>query len=169
MKDIARALSVSAPSLYNHVQDKQTLLFDIMDAAMDRALDELAQALEGADGPAEQLERAISASVLDFLRHPADITVCNTEIRSLEGPNRPAIIEKRDTYSRRIQSIVDQGCREGAFDTDEPHIASFAVLELGNNAVAWYRASGPLSAESVARMYGEFALRIVGCMRASTA
>jgi AcrR family transcriptional regulator len=140
MKEIARELGVSAPNLYNHTVSKQDLLVGIMDRAMDRAISAFDAAVDGVDDPAEQLRRATETSVLDFLAHPAEITVCNTEIRSLDEPHRRTIIGKRDAYA-----------------------ATFAILELPANAKAWFRERGELSAAEVARIYGQFALHLVGC------
>lgn len=162
MKDIAEVLDVRAPSLYNHMSSKQDLLFEIMDLAMDRALGLLAQTLVGVTDVSEQLRLVTEVSVLDFIQHPAEITVCNTEIRSLEEPYRTTIVGKRDAYAHQIVAIVQRGCEEGRFLTEEPRVASFAVLELGNNAKAWFKPGGKYSAETVARMYGEFALRVLG-------
>jgi AcrR family transcriptional regulator len=162
MKDIAGSLDVSAPNLYNHVLSKQDLLVAIMDEAMDRAHQALDDALGGVADLAEQLRRATETSVLDFLEHPSEITVCNTEIRSLEEPNRARIIATRDAYAARIRAIVEEGCAEGRFRTAHPRPATFAILELPNNAKAWFNARGELSAEEVARIYGDFALHIVG-------
>lgn len=162
MKDIARRLDVSAPNLYNHVPSKHDLLVAIMDEAMDRAHRALDDALAGVADVAEQLRRATETSVLDFLEHPSEITVCNTEIRSLEEPDRTRIIGKRDAYAARIRAIVEEGCAEGRFRTAHPRPATFAILELPNNAKAWFNARGALSAEEVARIYGDFALHIVG-------
>lgn len=163
MKDIAGALAVSAPNLYNHIPNKQGLLVVIMDTAMDRAHQALDDALVGTEDVGEQLRRATETSVLDFLGHPAEITVCNTEIRSLEEPGRSRIIGKRDAYAARIRAIVERGCAEGRFRTAHPRPATFAILELPNNAKAWFNERGRLSAEEVARIYGDFALDIVRC------
>jgi len=163
MKDIAAVLAVSAPNLYNHVPSKQDLLVVIMDTAMDRAHCALDRTLEGVTDEAEQLRRATETSVLDFLGHPSEITVCNTEIRSLEEPGRSRIIGKRDAYAARIRAIVDAGCAAGRFRTAHPRPATFAILELPNNAKAWFNERGALTADEVAAIYGDFALDIVRC------
>jgi AcrR family transcriptional regulator len=169
MKDIAEVLEVSAPSLYNHVSSKQDLLFAIMDRAMDRAILLLEETLADITDVSEQLRLATEALVLDFIRHPAEITVCNTEIRSLEEPYRTTIVGKRDDYAQRIRAIVERGCAEGRFVCEDPRVASFAVLEMGNNAKAWFSPTGTIPAATVARMYGQFALRIVGDQRPTDA
>lgn len=163
MKDIAEALGVSAPGLYNHVASKQEILYAIMDKAMDRAIAALDEALAGIDDVAEQLRRATESLVLDFLRYPAEVTVCNNEVRGLEPVNRLAIVAKRDQYAGRVRRIIESGHRAGRFQTRTPDLAAFAVLEMGNGAKSWFRPSGRYPDTYVAREYGEFALRIVGC------
>jgi AcrR family transcriptional regulator len=163
MKDIAEALGVRAPSLYNHVASKQDILFAIMDKAMDRAIAAQQEALDGVDDVSEQLRRATESLVLDFLRYPAEVTVCNTEVRSLAAGNRLAIVAKRDKYAARVRTIIEQGCRSGRFRTRTPQIAAFAVLEMGNSAKSWFKPTGRYPDTYVASEYGEFALRVVGC------
>jgi Tetracyclin repressor-like, C-terminal domain len=101
--------------------------------------------------------------VLDFLRYPDEVTVCNNEVRSLEPANRLAIVAKRDEYGGRIRRIIETGHRSGRFRTGTPDLAAFAVLEMGNGTKSWFRPSGRYPDTYVAREYGEFALRIVGC------
>ena len=163
MKDIAEKLGVRAPSLYNHVTSKQDMLHAIMDKAMDRALEALDETLAGVGDVSEQLRRATESLVLDFLRYPAEVTVCNNEVRGLEAGNRLAIVAKRDRYAARVRGIIEEGCRTGRFRTRTPQIAAFAVLEMGNSAKSWFRPSGRYTDSYVAREYGEFALRVVGC------
>jgi AcrR family transcriptional regulator len=162
MKDIATALGVRAPSLYNHVSSKQEILYAIMDTAMDRALTALDEALDGVDDVADQLRRATESLVLDFLRYPAEVTVCNVEVRSLDAGFRLAIVAKRDRYAARVRRIIEDGCRTGRFRTPTPQIAAFAVLEMGNGAKSWFKPVGRYTDTYVARAYGEFALLVVG-------
>jgi AcrR family transcriptional regulator len=162
MKDIATELGVRAPSLYNHITSKQDILYAIMDKAMDRALAALEEALDGVDDVADQLRRATESLVLDFLRYPAEVTVCNVEVRSLDPGNRLAIVAKRDRYGARVRRIIELGCRTGRFLTPTPQIAVFAVLELGNSAKSWFKPGGRYTDTYVARAYGDFALRVVG-------
>ena len=120
MKDIAETLGVSAPGLYNHVISKQDILFAIMDKAMDRAIDALDAALAGVDDVSEQLRRATESLVLDFLRYPAEVTVCNNEGHSLDPANRVAIVAKRDQYAARVRQIIAQGHRERPLPYPDP-------------------------------------------------
>ena len=163
MKDIAEVLGVSAPGLYNHVTSKQDILYAIMGKAMDRATAALDNALDGADDVSERLRLATESLVLDFLRYPAEVAVCNNEMHSLDTLNRLAIAAKRDRYAAKVRAIIENGHRSGRFRTPVPDLAAFAVLEMGNGAKSWFRPSGRYPDTYVARAYGEFALSIVGC------
>ena len=163
MKDIAEVLGVSAPGLYNHVTSKQDILYAIMDKAMDRATTALDEAIAGVEDVSGQLRQATESLVLDFLRYPAEVTVCNNEVRNLDARNRLAIVAKRDQYTARFRRIIERGHRNGRFQTRTPDLAAFAVLEMGNGAKSWFRPSGCYPDTYVARQYGQFALRIVGC------
>jgi AcrR family transcriptional regulator len=163
MKDIAEVLGVSAPGLYNYVSSKQDILYAIMDKAMDRAITALDEAIAGVEDVSEQLRQATESLVLDFLRYPAEVTVCNNEVRTLDARNRLAIVAKRDQYAARFRRIIEHGHRSGRFRTSTPDLAAFAVLEMGNGAKSWFRPSGRYPDTYVAREYGDFALRIVGC------
>ena len=62
-----------------------------------------------------------------------------------------------------VRRIIERGHRSGRFQTRTPDLAAFAVLEMGNGTKSWFRPSGRYPDTHVAREYGEFALRIVGC------
>ena len=165
MKDIAEALGVRAPSLYNHVTSKQHILFAIMDTAMDRALGALEEALAGVDDVSVRAAPGHRVAGAGLPPLPGEVTICNTEVRSLDEENREAIVAKRDSYGSRVRDIIERGCRSGRFHTRSPQLAAFAVLELGNGAKSWFRPGGRYSDVEVAQEYGEFALRLVGAGR----
>ena len=162
MKDIAEALGMRAPSLYNHVRSKESLLVEIMDSAMDRALADLRAAISRADDVVEELRRATESLVLQFLFYPQEVTISNNEIRSLTEPHRSKIIAKRDEYGREFRDLIERGCSLGRFHVESPRLASYAILEMGNGAKVWFRKGDFYSEIEVARQYSAFALRIVG-------
>ena len=162
MRDIAEALGMRAPSLYNHVRSKEALLVEIMDSAMNRALADLRAAISSTDDVVEQLRYATESLVLQFLLYPREVTVSNNEIRSLNEPHRSKIVAKRDEYGRGFRDLIERGCSLGLFHVESPRLASYAILEMGNGAKVWFRKDDLYSEVEVARHYSEFALRIVG-------
>jgi AcrR family transcriptional regulator len=162
MNDIAGELGMRAPSLYNHVPSKQEVLRDIMVETQAQLLEEFDRAVEGADGPAQRLEHAIEAFVLHHLHHRREALIGNREVSSLEEPARAQVLDGRRRHVRAIRGLIEEGRDAGVFHVEDPTVAAFTMLEMSVATARWFRDDGPLSAEDVARQYGEFALRIAG-------
>jgi AcrR family transcriptional regulator len=162
MNDIAGALGMRAPSLYNHVPSKQEVLRDIMVETQVQLLEEFERALAGAEGPAQRLEHAIEAFALHHLRHRREALIGSREMSSLEEPARTRVLDGRRRHVRAIRALIDEGREAGVFTVDDPTVAAFTMLEMSVATARWFRDDGPLSAETVASQYGQFALRIAG-------
>jgi AcrR family transcriptional regulator len=162
MNDIAGELGMRAPSLYNHVPSKQEILRDIMVETQAALLEEFDRAVAGAQRPEQRLEHAIEAFVLHHLRHRREALVGNREVSSLEEPARTQVLDGRRRHVRSIRALIDEGREASVFDVGDPTVAAFTMLEMSVATARWFRDDGPLSAEEVARQYGEFALRIAG-------
>jgi AcrR family transcriptional regulator len=161
MADIAEALGIQAPSLYNHVQSKQALLRAVMVSTMETLIADHETALRSTDDPAEQLRRAMDAHVRYHARFPREAHVGNREITSLEEPDRSYVLTLRRDYAHSWQRLIERGVEEGLFDTPSPRLASYALLEMGIGVSMWFRPDGELSESEVAYTYADMALRIV--------
>jgi AcrR family transcriptional regulator len=71
MKDIATALSMQAPSLYNHVDAKETLLRDVILETLVELQAEIDAIVTVETDPVIQLLRMTEAHVLYHAQHPA--------------------------------------------------------------------------------------------------
>lgn len=163
MRDIADAVGIRAPSLYNHVASKQALLEEIMHGTMDTLLRDLRESTRAAPpDPCQRLVAATEAHVRFHARHRREAFVGNREINSLDEPSRRELLKKRDRYERGFRSLIEDGVRAGCFSVGSAKLTSFALLEMGIGVATWYRESGPLSVDAVAEAYGQMALRLVG-------
>jgi AcrR family transcriptional regulator len=160
MSQIAEILGVRVPTLYSHIRSKQELLAEIAVTTTDAVLAEFELAIRDADGPSEQLRRAIGAYALRHATHPRQALVVNRDIFSLEEPLRASVLAKRQQHEHAIRAILAAGAGAGVFQIASPAIASFAILEMSVSIARWFRADGPLSARQVAELYSEFALGI---------
>lgn len=161
MNEIADAIGIRAPSLYNHVSSKQQVLREIMEDTMDRLLADHRVAVGTTTDLTERLRRAAEAHVRYHARHRLEAFVGNREIPSLEQSARAIVLGKRDEYERAFRALIERGCDEGRFTVASPRLASYSILEMGIGVATWFRDDGPLTEAEVAYHYGEFALRIV--------
>lgn len=162
MNDIAGALGLRAPSLYNHISSKQEILREIIIGTMDQVLADFAAVTTGVDDVVERLRRAIEVYVLRHIKHRREALVVNREVLSLEEPARSSARAKQAEHVWQIRSLIDEGCASRQFRVKSPRLATFAILDMSVAVARWFRDDGPLSANEVAREYAEFAVRTVG-------
>ena len=161
MKDIAAALGLQAPSLYNHVASKQSLLQEIMLGSMERLVREQEAVLATTNDVTDRLRRAMEAHVRFHTRFQREVRIGNNEIASIEEPARTSLLDLRRRYARPWITLIERGVAEGRFETPSPRLSAFAMIEMGMGVSLWFRADGPLSESQVANYYGDMALRLV--------
>ena len=162
MADISADIGIKAPSIYNHVDSKHQLLFDLMQRTMDRLLAGFEAAGNDSDAPAPHLRRAVEAHVRYHSRHRYEAFVGNREIRSLQPESRRVILAKRAKYEQRFRDLIQQGANQGVFHVTSVRLTSYALLDMGIGVATWYRPSAEDSEDSLVYLYGELALRLVG-------
>lgn len=161
MKDIAAALGLRAPSLYNHVESKQDLLREIMYRGANELLSSHRAAIATTNDVVEQLRRAMETHVTHHAVNPREVRVGNAEIQNLEEPDRSEVESLRQQYSTAWTELIERGVAEGRFDSPSPRLSSLAMLEIGIGVSRWYRPDGPLTVAQIAYYYGDMALRMV--------
>ncbi len=160
MSDIAAQLGVRVPTLYSHIRSKQDLLAEIAVETSEAVLAEFEAAISGISDPRERLRRAIEAYALRHATHRRQALIVNRDIFSLEEPTRSTVLSSRRRHEHSVRQLIVDGVSAGVFQVPSPSIASFGMLEMSVGIARWFRADGALSAQEVARQYGEFALDI---------
>jgi AcrR family transcriptional regulator len=162
LSEIAQELGIRTPSLYNHMRAKQDLLHNIVVETSRQVLADYAAAVEGVDDVTERLRRAVETYGLRHAYYRREALIVNRDVGSLVQPGREEVLDLRRRHERAIRGLITEGVELGIFHVESPAVASFGILEMCVSIARWFREDGPLSAEEVARQYGEFALRIAG-------
>ena len=67
-----------------------------------------------------------------------------------DAPEWHHVREARREFEQIVQSILEQGEREGVFDVRETRLTVLAFLGMINYSYTWYSAKGPHTAEEIA-------------------
>jgi AcrR family transcriptional regulator len=162
LSEIAQALGVRTPSLYNHMRSKQELLATLVGRTVTAVLDDFRAATDSVEDPVERLRLASLVYARRHATHRREALVVNRDTASLEEPHRTAMQALRREHEHALREIIADGAAAGVFVVDSPALASFAIREMCVSIARWYRDDGPLTTDEVAQQYSAFALQIVG-------
>jgi len=167
LRMLADAVGIQAGSLYNHIESKEALLFELLGGVMAELLEALDRRLEGLADPVEQLA-AFVALHLDFhTRRKAEVFIGNMELRSLSPLRRRRVTALRDRYEGRLRTIVEEGVATGRFRTPDAALAASALIAMLTGPASWWRSGGRLDAAALQAHYFGFALGLLGAGCAS--
>ena len=163
MREIALACGLTAGSLYNHFPSKDQLLYTIVKRVHDVLDHDLAAAVEGAgDDPRDQLRAYVHRHALLHTGLRKEARVANLEIGSLPEPQRSEIVATRRRLRHNLRDIIERGMAAGVFAVADSSVVANALLSMSIRIPDWFRREGRLSAENVAELHADLALRMVG-------
>jgi len=149
MRDIAKAVGVLPGSLYTHIDGKESLLLEIVEAGIDRFL-AAEDLMNGEATVADRVRAAIKAHVSVVAENPERTLVVFHQWRFLSGPNRGRIVEKRRRYEMIFTQLMDEGVADGTFNAQlDPRIAVLGMLGALNWTAEWYSPEGPIPSETI--------------------
>lgn len=166
MRHIAAAVGVRPSAIYNHFEGKQALLAELMIAHMERTLAALDRAVPERGDPARRLADFARFHVGYHLDEPQAVFVAYMELRSLTPENRAVLGEMRDSYERRLRSILEEGSAAGAFRVADPGLEARALIAMMTGVTVWFSDEGRLGRAEVVERYVDIALRCAGAAAA---
>lgn len=161
MRQIAREVGVQAGALYNYTPDKQSLLFDLMQAHMTELLAASADMPDGA-APIQALENFTSLHLRFHSERPEEVFIAYMELRNLTPENFTKIEELRSSYENGLETILRGGVQSGEFEVSDPKIATMAVIAMLTGVNTWFREGGRLSLAEVEQIYWDMVRKAVG-------
>lgn len=165
MRDIASAVGIKAPAIYNHYGSKDEVLAAAMEHILGRFFHALLDPLEGLETD-QWLEGIVREHVRFQLSH-RNLSGANDALLNSPGKERalPPDVYRRITgverdYIELIRALVQLAAPDTG--PDQALMTAFAIAAMGDRVVAWHRPSGNLTVEEVADFTWSLAARMVG-------
>ena len=152
MRRIAAEVGVQAGALYLYTKDKQSLLFDLMQAHMDDLLAAWAKEDKGATPP-EQLDAFARFHIRFHLERPDAVFIAYMELRNLTDKNFAILERQRRAYEASLERILADGRASGDFEFADSKLAAMAIIAMLTGVNTWYRPDGRLNRDEVGEIY----------------
>jgi AcrR family transcriptional regulator len=159
IRDIAKGVGLLPGSLYAHIDDKESLLVDIVEGGIDTFLSAIEPIAES-DDPADFRLRETIKRHCEIIAENVEQTLIVFHQWKYLGPERKKhVIDKRNRYEEAFRRIIQDGVEAGVFSKDlNTRIAVLSVLGMLNWVPEWYRPDGPEPAEEVAERLADVIL-----------
>lgn len=107
LRDLAAQLGVQPGSIYNHIENKQSLLFELMEEAMDDLLDRTRLGLKRINTNQSRLRLFVQAFLTFQSSDPKKLTLIDREIINLSSAQRERITMLRQEYAQCLISVIN--------------------------------------------------------------
>ena len=165
LRKLAEEIGIKAGSLYNHIHNKQDLLYSLLNGIMQDLLQGFESKVEGVDDPKRRLEIFIDNHVEFHTSRSEEVFIGNMELRNLESENHRALVKLRDRYQRKLTEILADGERTGQFAIDDMKTTVFAIFGMLNGISVWFNPRGPQSSSQISKRFQKLIWLIVAAKR----
>ncbi len=160
MRQIASDVGLQVGALYNHIPDKQALLFSLLKGHMIDLISAW-DAVEVTGDPVQRLQAFVRFHITFNLMRIDAVFISYMELRNLSPENFKAIEALRKRYETTLEDILRDGQKSGAFQMPDAKIASIAVISMLSGVTTWYREDGRLSEAEVLDIYWDMVRKAV--------
>jgi AcrR family transcriptional regulator len=162
--DVAAALGITKGSLYHYVQNKEDLLYALIQEAHALTQENLRRAQAG-DGPAlDRLRQFFVGHVRINTDHLAKSALTYRDMRHLSAARRRQVVRTRDEVEAFVRQLLADGVRERVVcELADLRLASIEMFSTANGIYQWYQPGGPHTAEAVAESVADFVVAAVAC------
>jgi TetR/AcrR family transcriptional regulator, cholesterol catabolism regulator len=137
MRELAGAVGVEAPSLYNHIGSKSELLQDICFKVADEFTSCLDLEEKTVVSGIEKIENIIRFHIAMMLNNFDEVFVANHEWKHLKEPYLSNFLDQRRSYERRLVALIETGIKTGEFKNINPYVSVLTILSAVRGLEFW--------------------------------
>jgi AcrR family transcriptional regulator len=166
LRTLAEQVGLQAGSLYNHITNKQELLFHLLKEIMEEVLERTYKRVRKEDSPLIQLHEFVETHLEFHTTRLKEIYIGNSELRNLEPDNYKVIVAQRREYFDVIHGIVRSGVEQKLFHVGDAKTAARVIIGMLNSVSAWYKiGGGGVSQRELTDTYLTMIFRALGAAR----
>ncbi|MGV8998390.1 MAG: TetR/AcrR family transcriptional regulator [Parvibaculaceae bacterium] len=149
LRDLAAKVGLQPGSLYNHINTKQALLFELIHTHMVVLMERVDEALAEINDPKKKLEAFIAFHLTYHIERKREVFIGSAELRSLEPKNRKRIVNLRRDYEDRLAAILEAGAAAKKFKVGDIRVSTYAILAMLTGICTWYVPKGRIDADKL--------------------
>ncbi|MBV7547349.1 TetR/AcrR family transcriptional regulator [Pseudomonas sp. PDM26] len=161
LRDLASQLGLHAGSLYNHIENKQCLLFELIEGAVSDLLTDTKRRMRGARTHRDRLQRFVHAFVVFNLAEKHRLLLVTREFVNLSDEQQQEINQLKSSYAALLKAIVSAECGETGCISDRTGLITEAVIGMLYGQSLWQSIEVP--EQKLTDALTHFVLGIITC------
>ena len=139
MRELAEAVGVEAPSLYNHIGSKSELLQTICFKVANEFTSQLNETENKPLSITAKIEKIIRFHITMMLNEFEEVFVANHEWKYLQEPFLSNFLNQRRSYEKRLVAIIEEGISKKELKSINPYVAVLTLLSAVRGLEFWQR------------------------------
>ena len=149
MRELAEAIGVEAPSLYNHIGSKKEILQEICSRIAIVFISHLVE-VENSDLPIiEKMEAIIRFHIRMMIEEYEQVYLSDHEWKHLSDPFLSDFKNERKSYRRRLEAIVKEGIRSKEIKNIDPYVVVLTILSSIGGIESWHRSKKSIDSKAL--------------------
>jgi AcrR family transcriptional regulator len=138
MRELADALGVEAPSLYNYIGSKSELLQAICIKVMTEFTENLDAVENNPESDISKIETVVRFHIQKMVNNFDEVFVANHEWKYLNEPFLSTFLNQRRSYEKRLMVLIENGIEKNEFSAINPYVAVLTILSAVRGLEFWY-------------------------------
>lgn len=159
LRDLAQHLGLHAGSLYNHIENKQALLFELIESALYDVVFRTAHRMARAKNASERLHGFIQTFVDFHVDQPHKLALITREFVNLNAEQRDQVSQLQDRYVALLSAIISETHGEQCPVDGHRCATAEAIVVVLFGQAHWY--SGQTHPSQLAEALSNIALRLI--------
>lgn len=147
MRDLADAIGVEAPSLYNHISGKKEILQGICFKVANQFTEHMDAVEKSNGGALEKIEKIIRFHIKMMLEEYESVYLSDHEWKHLPEPYLSNFKNQRRNYRSRLAGIIKSGIDSGIISDIDPYTAVLTLLSAIGGIESWQRSKKSVDAK----------------------
>ncbi len=149
MRELALAVGVEAPSLYNHIGSKSELLQAVCFKVADEFTTQLTAAENNKQDTLAKIETVIRFHIKMMLDEFDEVYVANRDWKHLPEPFLNNFLQQRRSYEKRLAALIEEGIKKKELKNINPYVAVLTMLSAVRGLELWQRHKKNISIQTL--------------------
>ncbi len=147
MRELAEAVGVEAPSLYNHIGSKSELLQAICFKTANAFTAHLNNTEKAPVNTISMIENIIRFHIQMMLNNFDEVYVANHEWKHLKEPYLSNFLMQRRGYEKRLVVLIEMGIKNNEFKISNPYVAVLTIISAVRGLEFWQQHKKNISSQ----------------------